>query len=66
MSPSQLRLNLLAERANDCTIVRPMIGTEITPQQALPVVYQTWMPAAEAASSQAVSKTRPLPMPAQS
>lgn len=30
MSPSQLHLNLLAERAKDCTISRAVTGTEIT------------------------------------
>jgi hypothetical protein len=30
MSPSQLQLNLLAERAKECTISRAVTGTEIT------------------------------------
>jgi hypothetical protein len=34
MSPSQLHLNLLAERAKDCTISRAVPGTQITLEAA--------------------------------
>jgi hypothetical protein len=35
MSPSQLHLNLPAERAKDCTISRAVTGTKITPEASV-------------------------------
>jgi branched-chain amino acid transport system substrate-binding protein len=60
MSPSQLHLNLLAERAKDCTISRAVTGTEITLEASVAGGLADMVPAADAASSLVVSEMRSL------
>jgi hypothetical protein len=50
MSPSQLHLNLPAERAKDCTISRAVTGTEITPEASAARGLPDMVPAADAAA----------------
>jgi len=49
MSPSHLHLNLLAERAKDCTVSCAVTAPESRSREALPVVDRTWFTAPETA-----------------